>query len=61
MDYFQLSAGALAYLGDAVLEALVREALILKGLENPHILTRKLLTMLLLLINVRLLLTLKHT
>ena len=34
MDFFQLNAGALAYLGDAVLEALVREALILKGLEK---------------------------
>ncbi len=34
MDYFQLGAGALAYLGDAVLEALIREALILKGLEK---------------------------
>lgn len=32
MDFFQLNAGALAYLGDSVLEALVREALILKGL-----------------------------
>ena len=29
MDVFQLSAGALAYLGDSVLEVLVREALIL--------------------------------
>lgn len=34
MDYFQLGAGALAYLGDSVLEALVREALILKGFEK---------------------------
>lgn len=34
MDYFQLGAGALAYLGDAVLEALIREALILKGFEK---------------------------
>ena len=34
MDYFQLGAGALAYLGDAVLEALIREALISKGFEK---------------------------
>ena len=34
MDFFQLGAGALAYLGDSVLECLVREALILKGLEK---------------------------
>lgn len=34
MDFFQLNAGALAYLGDSVLEALVREALILKGYEK---------------------------
>lgn len=34
MDFFQLNAGALAYLGDAVLEALIREALILKGLQK---------------------------
>ena len=34
MDYFQLGAGALAYLGDSVLEALIREALILKGFEK---------------------------
>lgn len=34
MDFFQLGAGALAYLGDAVLEALIREALILKGYEK---------------------------
>lgn len=34
MDFFQLSAGALAYLGDSVLEALIREALILKGFEK---------------------------
>ncbi|MBO4983278.1 MAG: ribonuclease III [Clostridia bacterium] len=34
MDFFQLNAGALAYLGDSVLEALIREALILKGFEK---------------------------
>lgn len=34
MDFFQLGAGALAYLGDSVLEALIREALILKGFEK---------------------------
>ena len=34
MDFFQLSAGALAYLGDSVLEVLIREALILKGYEK---------------------------
>ena len=34
MDFFQLSAGALAYLGDSVLEVLIREALILKGFEK---------------------------
>ncbi|MBO5312586.1 MAG: Mini-ribonuclease 3 [Clostridia bacterium] len=34
MDYFQLSAGALAYLGDSVLEVLVRKSLILKGYEK---------------------------
>ena len=34
MDFFQLNAGALAYLGDSVLETLIRESLILKGLEK---------------------------
>lgn len=34
MDFFQLNAGALAYLGDAILEGLVREKLILNGLEK---------------------------
>ena len=34
MDFFQLNAGALAYLGDSVLECLIREALILKGYEK---------------------------
>ena len=34
MDFFQLNAGALAYLGDSVLECLIREALILKGFEK---------------------------
>lgn len=34
MDFFQLNAGAHAYLGDAVLEGLIRRALILKGFEK---------------------------
>ena len=34
MDISQISAGALAYLGDAVLETLIREALVLKGYEK---------------------------
>lgn len=34
MDFFQLSAGALAYLGDSVLEVLIRESLITKGYEK---------------------------
>ena len=34
MDFFQLGAGALAYLGDAVLESLIREALIINGYEK---------------------------
>lgn len=34
MDFFQLNAGALAYLGDSVLECLIRKALILKGFEK---------------------------
>lgn len=34
MDFFQLKSSALAYLGDSVLEALIREALILKGFEK---------------------------
>ena len=34
MDFFQLSAGALAYLGDSVLEVLIREKLILQGYEK---------------------------
>lgn len=41
MDFFQLSAGALAYLGDAVLESLIREALILKGLEKSSHLNKE--------------------
>ena len=44
MDFFQLSAGALAYLGDAVLEALVRESLILKGLEKSSHLNKEALS-----------------
>ncbi|MBQ8546499.1 MAG: Mini-ribonuclease 3 [Clostridia bacterium] len=34
MDFSQISAGALAYLGDSVLEALIREGLVLKGYEK---------------------------
>ena len=34
MDISQISASALAYLGDSVLEALIRENLILKGYEK---------------------------
>ena len=34
MDVSQISAGALAYLGDSVLEALIREKLVLKGYEK---------------------------
>ena len=41
MNFFQLNAGALAYLGDSVLEALVRESLILKGLEKSANLNRE--------------------
>ena len=34
MDFMQISASALAYLGDSVLEVLIREALVLKGYEK---------------------------
>ena len=34
MDISQISASALAYLGDSVLEALIRENLVLKGYEK---------------------------
>ena len=34
MDFFQMSAAALAYLGDSVLEVLVRERLILLGAQK---------------------------
>ena len=34
MDVSQISAGAFAYLGDSVLEALIREKLVLKGYEK---------------------------
>ena len=38
MDFFQLNAAALAYLGDSVLETLIREALIMKGLvKSAHL------------------------
>ena len=41
MDFFQLNAGALAYLGDSVLEAIIREALILKGFEKSSHLNKE--------------------
>ena len=41
MDFFQLSAGALAYLGDSVLEVLVRESLIIKGYEKSSKLNKE--------------------
>ena len=34
MDISQINSGALAYLGDSVLEALIRENLVLKGYEK---------------------------
>ena len=34
MDFMQIGASALAYLGDSVLEVLIREALVLKGYEK---------------------------
>ena len=34
MDFFQMSAAALAYLGDSVLEVLIRERLILSGAQK---------------------------
>ena len=34
MDFFQMSASALAYLGDSVLEVLIRERLILQGAQK---------------------------
>lgn len=44
MDFFQLNAGALAYLGDSVLEVLVREALILKGFSKSAHLNKEALS-----------------
>lgn len=41
IDITQISASALAYLGDSVLECLVREALIRKGLEKPSNLNKE--------------------
>jgi len=40
-DFSQIGAHALAYLGDAVLEALVRKALILKGFEKSASLNKE--------------------
>lgn len=44
MDFFQLNAGALAYLGDSVLEVMIREALILKGFEKSAHLNKEALS-----------------
>lgn len=41
MDYFQLNAGVLAYLGDSVLEAMIREALIHKGFAKSALLNKE--------------------
>lgn len=41
IDVTQISASALAYLGDSVLECLVREALIRKGFEKSSNLNRE--------------------
>ncbi|MBO5338884.1 MAG: Mini-ribonuclease 3 [Clostridia bacterium] len=41
MDFTQINAGALAYLGDSVLEALIRERLILKGYEKSSKLNKE--------------------
>ena len=41
IDISRLSTPALAYLGDAVLEVLVREALILKGFEKSSTLNKE--------------------
>jgi len=41
MEYYQLNAGILAYLGDSVLEAMIREALILKGLAKASLLNKE--------------------
>ena len=44
MDFFQLNAGALAYLGDSVLEVMIRESLILKGYEKSAHLNKEALS-----------------
>ncbi len=41
MDISQISASALAYLGDSVLEVLIREALVLKGYEKSSKLNKE--------------------
>ena len=41
MDYFQLNAGVLAYLGDSVLESMIREALIHKGFAKSALLNKE--------------------
>lgn len=43
-ELLQISAQALAYLGDAVLEALVRERLVLKGYEKSSKLNKEALS-----------------
>jgi 23S rRNA maturation mini-RNase III len=41
MEISQISAGALAYLGDAVLESIIRERLVLKGYDKSSKLNKK--------------------
>lgn len=41
MDITQTSAGALAYLGDSVLETLIRERLVLKGYDKSSRLNKE--------------------
>lgn len=43
-EAFQLSAAALAYLGDSVLEILVRERLVLSGTKTPSVESLKYVT-----------------
>ena len=44
MDFMQISASALAYLGDSVLESMIREALIIKGYEKSAHLNKEALS-----------------
>ena len=41
MEISQISAGALAYLGDAVLESIIRERLVLKGYDKSSKLNKE--------------------